>query len=58
MKTYTGTVVCKLYREVIIEVEDDASKDNIEYAMAEYFHSHNLKPEDMDTEVWDIEEVK
>jgi len=39
-------------------VEDDASKDNIEYAMAEYFHSHNLKPEDMDTEVWDIEEVK
>jgi hypothetical protein len=58
MKTYTGTVVCKLYREVIIEVEDDTSKDNIEYAMAEYFHSHNLKPEDMDTEVWDIEEVK
>jgi len=58
MKTYTGTVVCKLYREVIIEVEDDASKDNIEYAMAEYFHNNNLKPDDTDTEVWDIEEVK
>jgi len=57
MKTYTGTVVCKLYREVTVEVEDGTEKDNIEYAMIQHFHNHNYKPTDMDTEVWDIEEV-
>ena len=58
MKTYKGTVVVKMYREVMVEVEDDTSEDNIEYAMSEHFHNYNLKPDDMDTEVWDIEEVK
>ena len=58
MKTYSGTVVCKLYREVFIEVADDADKDDIEYAMIMYFHDNNLKPEDIETEVFDIEEVK
>jgi hypothetical protein len=57
MKTYSGTVVCKLYREVTIEVEDGTEKDNIEYAMIQHFHDHNLKPEDMETEVENIEEV-
>jgi hypothetical protein len=57
MKTYSGTVVCKIYREVTIEVEDGTEKDNIEYAMIQHFHDHNLKPEDMETEVWDIEQV-
>jgi hypothetical protein len=57
MKTYTGTVVCKQYRLVTIEVEDGTEKDDIEYAMIMYFHNNNLDPEDMDTEVWDIEEV-
>ena len=58
MKTYSGTVVCKLYREVFIEVADEADKDDIEYAMIMYFHDNNLNPEDMETEVFDIEEVK
>ena len=58
MKTYSGTVICKLYREVFVEVEDDADEDDIEYAMIKHFHDNNLKPEDMDTEVFDIEEVK
>ena len=58
MKTYTGTVIVKMYREVMVEVEDGTSKDNIEYAMSEHFHNNNLKPDDTDTEVWDIEEVK
>jgi hypothetical protein len=57
MKTYTGTVVCKLYREVTIEVEDGTEKDDIEYAMIQHFHDHNLKPEDMETEVENIEQV-
>jgi hypothetical protein len=58
MKTYTGTVIVKMYREVMVEVEDDTEKDNIEYAMTEHFHNQNLKPDNIETEVWDIEEVK
>jgi hypothetical protein len=58
MKTYTGTVIVKMYREVMVEVEDDMEIDNIRYAMAEHFHNNNLKPDDTDTEVWDVEEVK
>jgi len=57
MKTYSGIVVCKLYREVTIEVEDGTEKDDIEYAMIQHFHDHNLKPEDMETEVENIEQV-
>jgi hypothetical protein len=57
MKTYEGTVVCKLYRTVVIEVEDNADESDIQSAMVEYFHNNNLNPQDMDNEVLEIKQI-
>lgn len=60
MKTYTGTVILRLYHQVTVELPDDADKDDIEQAMLEYYDLNNCKDhaEETDAEVFDIEEVK
>jgi len=59
MKTYTGTVVLRLYHEVTIQVPDDADRDDIEQAMFEYYDLNNCiaQPEAMESELLDLEEI-
>ena len=59
MKTYTGTVVLRLYHEVTVQVPDGADRDEIEQAMFEYYDLNNCKdqPEQTDAELLDLEEI-
>ena len=59
MKTYTGTVVLRLYHEITIQVPDDADRDDIEQAMFEYYDLNNCRdhPEETDAELLDLEEI-
>ena len=60
MKTYTGTVVYSIFHDVTVTVPDDADRDDIEFAILEYFDQHDLKskPEDTHANVFDVEEAK
>ena len=59
MKTYSGTVVLRLYHQVTVQVPDDADKDAIEEMMFEYYDLNDCRdrPEDTNAEVLDLEEI-
>ena len=59
MKTYTGTVVLMFYHDVTVQVPDEADRDEIEYAMFEYYDLNNCisQPEAMESELLDLEEI-
>ena len=59
MKTYSGTVVLRLYHEVTVQVADGAERDEIEQAMFEYYDLNNCRdhPEQTDAELLDLEEI-
>jgi hypothetical protein len=59
MKTYTGTVVLRLYHEVTVQVPDEADRDEIEQEMFEYYDLNNCRdhPEHTDAELLDLEEI-
>jgi hypothetical protein len=59
MKTYTGTVVLRLYHQVTVQVADDADRDVIEQEMFEYYDLNNCRdhPEETNAELLDLEEI-